>query len=190
MAKKKKPKKRKHGGHTPVDTGIDEKAIDAIREIHHRLIEGDSSSAGPVWGEVHQALLKTKADKKLVMRIIASRDADELSRLIDALATGKATTEAPAASDEDPPVPARTIDPEQLKHAMRAFRKRLKLTRLDDESRISVSPMTGGKSSQIRAILPPHEYERDIWDELVRQGQLSNTGQGFYELAKEHGAQE
>ena len=63
---------------------------------------------------------------------------------------------------------------------MRAYRKRLKLTRLDDESRISVSPMTGGKDSQIRAILPPHEYERDIWDELVRQGQAEMRQDGAF----------
>ena len=49
--------------------------------------------------------------------------------------------------------------------------------------------MTGGKASQIRAILPPHEYGREIWDDLVRQGQLLDAGQGFFELAEEHGAQ-
>lgn len=188
MAKSRKPKKRKHGGHRPTDTGIDEKAIDALGELHHRLAEGDAASAGPVWGEIHQALLKTKADKKLVMRIIATRDVDELSRLIEALENGQAAPEDPDSPADDPSAPLRTVDPEQTKHAMRAFRKRLKLTRLDDESRIHVSPMTGGKASQIRAILPPHEYERDIWDELVRQGQLRDAGQGFYELAEEHGA--
>ena len=186
MAKSRKPKKRKHGGYVPAETGSDDKAIDILEELHHRLIEGDSVSAGPVWGEVHQTLLKTRADKKFVMRIIGTRDADELTRLIDALKNGQT---APEASASQPSNPASTVDPEQTKHAMRAFRKRLKLTRLDDESRITVRPMTGGKASQIRAILPPHEYEREIWDDLIRQGQLRDAGQGFFELAEEHGAQ-
>ena len=184
MAKSRKPKKRKHGGYVPADTGSDEKAIDALGELHHRLSEGEAASAGPVWGEVHQTLLKTKADKKFVMRIIGSRDADELNRLIDALKNGRT---APEESASQPSDSASTVDPEQTKHAMRAFRKRLKLTRLDDESRITVRPMTGGKASQIRAILPPHEYEREIWDDLIRQGQLRDAGQGFFELAEEHG---
>ena len=84
MAKSRKPKKRKHGGYVPADTGSDEKAIDALGELHHRLSEGEAASAGPVWGEVHQTLLKTRADKKFVMRIISSRDTDELNRLIEA----------------------------------------------------------------------------------------------------------
>ena len=135
MAKSRKPKKRKHGGYVPADTGSDEKAIDALGELHHRLSEGEAASAGPVWGEVHQTLLKTRADKKFVMRIIGTRDADELTRLIDALKNGQT---APEASASQPSNPASTVDPEQTKHAMRAFRKRLKLTRLDDESRITV----------------------------------------------------
>ena len=188
MSKKRKPKKRKHAGHAPTDTGSDEKAIEALVELQQRLMEGDPAATGPVWGEVHQTLLKTRAEKKLVMRIIGSRDANELGRLIDALKNGLAAPEESALQAHDPTVPSRDFDPDQLRQAMRAYRKRLKLTRLDDESRISVSPMTGGKDSQIRAILPPHEYERDIWDELVRQGQLRNAGQGFYELAEEHGA--
>ena len=67
MAKKRKPKKRKHAGHVPADAGGDEKAIEALGELQLRLVEVDPAGSGPVWGEVHQTLLKTRAEKKLVM---------------------------------------------------------------------------------------------------------------------------
>jgi hypothetical protein len=67
---------------------------------------------------------------------------------------------------------------------MKAFRKRLKLTRLDDESRLGSRYVTGGRKSAIAAIMPPREYPREIWDTLVAQGKLRYTGQGFYELVE------
>lgn len=76
-------------------------------------------------------------------------------------------------------------DPAVLKRAMKAFRKRMKLTRLDDESRLGRSPMTGGKSSSVVAILPPRQYAPEVWAELVRQGKLKDTGNGFYELVED-----
>jgi hypothetical protein len=73
--------------------------------------------------------------------------------------------------------------PEQLKSALKAFRKRLKLTRLDDESRLnSRNPMSSGKKSEISAIMPPREFPREVWEELVRQGKLKDSGGGFYQL--------
>jgi hypothetical protein len=75
--------------------------------------------------------------------------------------------------------------PEQLKSALKAFRKRLKLTRLDDESRLnSRNPMSAGKKSEIAAILPPREFPPAVWQELARQGKLKDTGGGFYQLVE------
>lgn len=74
------------------------------------------------------------------------------------------------------------LDPAQLKSALKAFRKRLKLTRLDDESRLGHGAMTGGGRSGIVAIPPPIQYPQAVWDELVRQGKLRNSGHGLYEL--------
>jgi hypothetical protein len=73
---------------------------------------------------------------------------------------------------------------EQLKHAFKAFRKRLKLTRLDDESKVTRRPVTGGKGSGIVAIAPPAEFPQTVWDELVKQGKLKYAGHGLYELAE------
>ena len=68
---------------------------------------------------------------------------------------------------------------------MRAFRKRLKLTRLDDESQInSRNPLSKGEASQIDQIIPPTDWPQKVWDELVRRGELKATGKGFYALAR------
>jgi len=75
--------------------------------------------------------------------------------------------------------------PEQLKQALKAFRKRLKLTRLDAESNIGGGPLSSGRDSGIVAILPPQQYSQAVWDELVRQGKLKPAGRGTYELADE-----
>lgn len=59
-----------------------------------------------------------------------------------------------------------------LKRALKAYRKRLKVTRLDDESKVGGSPMSGGRHSSVVGIQPPERYPRAVWDELVRQGRL------------------
>jgi hypothetical protein len=87
-------------------------------------------------------------------------------------------------SDSNPPSETNPPTPEELKRAMKAFKKRLKLTRLDDESRLGVGAMTGGNASGVVAIMPPNQYPKSVWDELVKQGRLRNTGFGLYELVK------
>jgi len=73
---------------------------------------------------------------------------------------------------------------EELRKAMKAFKKRLKLAKLDAESGLGRGPMSGGRDSGIVAITPPHQYPKTVWDELVRQGRLNYTGQGLYERAE------
>ncbi len=72
---------------------------------------------------------------------------------------------------------------EELRRAMKAFKKRIKLARLDDESRLGRSAMSSGGKSGIVSIQPPNQYPRAIWDELVKRGRLKYVGQGLYELA-------
>ena len=74
---------------------------------------------------------------------------------------------------------------EELKAAFKAFKKRLKLKQLDDESRLGRNPATGGRASDIVAITPPEQFAKAVWDELVRQGRLKKAGPGFYELISE-----
>lgn len=84
--------------------------------------------------------------------------------------------------DESPSGAEPTKD--QLKAALKAFRKRLKLTRLDQESQLTRSPMTGGRGSDIVAIMPPNKFPQAVWDQLVLQGKLKKAGHGTYELVE------
>jgi hypothetical protein len=91
-----------------------------------------------------------------------------------------------AESPNDPgPAPGDGPDPTQLRNALKAFKKRLKLTRLDDESRLGHGAMSSGGKSGIVAITPPTQYPQAVWDELVRQGKLRRAGYGTYQLADE-----
>ncbi len=72
----------------------------------------------------------------------------------------------------------------ELKDAFKAFKKRLKLTQLDEDSKVSQRPTTSGGSLAIVAIAPPNQFGKAVWDELVKQGKLKKAGQGMYELAE------
>lgn len=82
---------------------------------------------------------------------------------------------------EQPTSPS-TPTHQQLKMALKAFKKRLKLMRLDAESGLGGGPMSSGKDSGIVAITPPNEYPAAVWEELARQGKLKKSGYGIYEL--------
>lgn len=69
-----------------------------------------------------------------------------------------------------------------LKRAMKSFRKRLKLTMLDDASGLGVGPMSGGRGSDIVGVAPPEHYPKEVWATLVRQGRLVADRWGTYEL--------
>ncbi len=85
-------------------------------------------------------------------------------------------------SSDAPQPPAPT--PQELKSAVKAFKKKLKLTRLDDQSRIGVGPMSSGRESGIVGIAPPDQYPQYVWDELERQGKLRKIEHGLYEMVK------
>jgi len=74
--------------------------------------------------------------------------------------------------------------PEELKLAYKAFKKRLKLTRLDAESKVGGSPLSGGSGWGIAAIVPPNQYPDSVWEELVKQGKLKRAGHGLYSLGQ------
>ena len=71
---------------------------------------------------------------------------------------------------------------DDLKHAFKAFKKRLKVTRLDEESKLNYRPTSSGQGSAIVAITPPQQFPQAVWDELVKQGKLKYAGHGTYEL--------
>ena len=73
---------------------------------------------------------------------------------------------------------------EELKAAFKAFKKRLKLTRLEEESKLTRRPTTSGQPSAIVAIVPPTQFPAAVWEELVKQGRLKKAGHGTYELGE------
>jgi len=89
-----------------------------------------------------------------------------------------------AMAEPVPPTPAGAPNPDTLRDALKAFKKRLKLSKLDDESTLGRGPLSSGRSAGIVAITPPNQYPRAVWDELVAQGKLRYSGQGLYELVK------
>ena len=85
---------------------------------------------------------------------------------------------------EPSPTPG-TPAPQDLKAAYKAFKKKLKLTRLDAESNLGGGPLSSGRGSGIVAITPPHQFPPAVWDDLVKQGKLKRAGGGTYELVEE-----
>lgn len=76
------------------------------------------------------------------------------------------------------------LSPEVLKRAMKAFKKRLKLTALDEDSRLGKGAFSSG-SAGVCAIQPPNQYPDEVWAELCRQGKLRHSGRGLYEMPKQ-----
>lgn len=179
---KPKRKRKRPGGHHTVVRPTNEQIAAELQQRLNELQSTDSEQAGALWGAIHKLLLKTSCDRAVVGRIIVARDSAALRTLVGAVERGE--PESIALPQEE--VPA-TIDipHETRKMAMRAFRKRLKLTRLDHESKLGVGPMSSGRKADVDAILPPHEYPRPVWEALVTDGQLKSAGQGFYGLAEE-----
>lgn len=69
---------------------------------------------------------------------------------------------------------------EERKKALKAFKKRLKLARLDEESGLSRG---GGRKSTIAGITPPAGHPPEVWEELVKENKLKREGAGTYSLA-------
>jgi hypothetical protein len=132
----------------------------------------DPRRASAEWKQVFRLLQQTDLPKGRITGTVGMRDVASLAEMIDQL-------RAPAASGEE------EIDPEILKKALEAFRKRLKVTVLDEESKLGRSPLTKGSGSTVAAIVPPNEWPNEIWQALVNQGKLKYIGHGFYELGKQ-----
>jgi hypothetical protein len=101
---------------------------------------------------------------------VLERSLEDLKALIEAWDTGKRHL---------PP-----WDREILKRAMKAFRKRLKLARLDDESTCGRNPLSAGGSSGITGVKAPEQVSQEVWDTLIAQGKLRDAGFGLLELVE------
>ncbi len=93
----------------------------------------------------------------------------------------EATGGQPAAAPSTQPA---APSPDVLKAAFKAFKKRLKLTQLDDASRIGRAPTSHGGQSSIAGITPPDQYPKAVWEALADQGKLHRAGHGTYSLGQ------
>jgi hypothetical protein len=57
----------------------------------------------------------------------------------------------------------------------------MKMTQLDEDSRLGHSPLTGAKS-KIVSMQPPAGFGKEVWEELANRGFLKRDGVGFFEL--------
>jgi len=70
---------------------------------------------------------------------------------------------------------------EEMRKALKAFKKRMKMTQLDDDSKLGHSPLSKG-AEKIVSIQPPAGFGKEIWEELADGGYLKRDGIGFFEL--------
>lgn len=132
----------------------------------------DPRRASDQWKQVYKLLGKTDLPPGRITGIVGMRDVAALAAVIEQLRTPESATPPPDAPDA-----------ETCRQALHAFRKRLALTVLDEESKLGRSPLTkgaGGGSS----ITPPTDWPQAVWDELVRQGKLKYLGHKLYTLPK------
>lgn len=151
---------------------IDPKTVTRLEELM-TAIRGwdDPRRATGEWKQVYRLLQNTELPPGRVTGVVGMRDVPGLAELIDRL-------RAPAAKPQDD-----APDAETCRQALRAFRKRLTLTRLDDESKLGRGPLSKSADGGA-AIVPPMEWPESVWNELVRQGSLRYIGHGLYELTK------
>lgn len=135
----------------------------------------DPRRAGAEWKQVYKLLSSAGLPAARVTGVVGMRDAAGLETLIDQIRSPLAA--ALSASADTP-------DADTCRKALHAFRKRLALTVLDDESKLGRSPLTKGGGAEA-AIVPPDEWPHPVWQELVRQGRLRCIGHGLYELVKQ-----
>jgi len=136
----------------------------------------DPRRASSEWKQVYKLLQKTDVPPGRITSMVGMRNVEGLAEVIAQL--GAPEEEAPGSSDDAP-------DAETCKKALKAFRKREAVTRLDDESQLGRGPLSKGAGSDSMAITPPIEWPDEVWRELVRQGKLRDVGHGFYKLAKQ-----
>jgi hypothetical protein len=72
---------------------------------------------------------------------------------------------------------------DEIKRALKAFKKRLKLMKRDDESKLGGGAFTAGKESGIVAIQLPDGFAPEIWEALEKKGRIKRTpGRTTYEI--------
>jgi hypothetical protein len=169
----------------------------------------DKLKANELWKSAGSTLQRTGVDKMRAARVVAMKDYPGLKAIVaeveknpqlavqtryvpskptvftapvsdGAAGAAAATTAAPTLTA--PAEPAAPPSDGDLTAALKAFRKRLKVTQLDEQSKIVSREITGGRRASVVAISPPNQFPRAVWEALVERGKLRRAGSGLYEL--------
>jgi len=171
------------------------------------LAEEEGTNKTRLWGKAQVALMRMGVEANRVAQVVGKKDVEGLAELVKEVDASGAKPQADAVSVQEKPEKARgavpvnetrtvkqmladkaaqggydSLDKDNLKHALKSFRKKLKNARRDDESRLGSRYTTYGKTSSITAITPPNQYPPAVWEKLVEDGRLKKGGQGTYEL--------
>lgn len=151
--------------------------MNAVQKLRQMVaeVQKPGSAAGESWALVGRLLSRMPVDHAEAERVVAGRDTAGLEALVHRL-------EHPGAAAPVAGAPA--VDEHEMDRALKAFKKRLKLVRLEDESKLAGRRLTSGRTSEIHAILPPHEFGAEVWRALAQAGKLKDEGRGFYALAE------
>jgi hypothetical protein len=184
------------------DTIATQKLGELVSDLY---LTTDAKKADQLWDRAAKALANITVNRARVDKVLTDRKVEALAQLVNELAlsakaapssttspASSSATAAPVSAPASTPAasPAAAATPgsyshEELKTALKAFKKRLKLTKLDEESKLGHSPLSSGRGSGIIAIQPPNQYPSAIWQELVKQGKLKPAGRGFFELIEQ-----
>jgi len=142
-----------------------------LRDVRSRLAAAsEPAQVDALWREAERHVASAGAQEDAATALpVLERSTDELDAL---LAGWWART-----------IPLTEWDQAVLKRAMNAFKKRLKLTRADDEYSSSRNPMSHGLHSSITGVRPPEAYTADVWALLVAHGRVRDAGDGNIESA-------
>jgi len=141
-----------------------------MRALFTELDGADDEAAAAVWRRMERALEDGGAEEDADLALpVLEQSREEVQAVFDGWTNGS--------------VHLPEWDKAVLKRALKAYRKRLKLMRLDDESSGSRNPLSKGEHSSILGCRPPDQYDQEIWDFLVAQGKLRDVGGGLLELA-------
>lgn len=148
-------------------------AVQKLRSLHGEIVAArDGFKLVDAWTLAGRLLGRMPVDQAEARRVCGDRDPAGLDELLRVL-------EAPAPEPTEEPV---TFSTEEMESAMGAFKRRLRIVRLNDESRLGGRYTSSGRRSGIDAIEPPREFDRKIWAALVRAERLRKAGGGMYSL--------
>lgn len=163
----------------------------------------DTSKHTELWRTAHSLLKRTNADPLKSGRVIAERSVPALKALVEGGITEIQRMPGLSRPAVPPPSapqvgsvalkpttdvqlkPATPPSEDELKSALKAFRKRLKVTQLDAESRMTQRPLTGGSREQVVAIQPPNSHPMSVWEHLAKSGKIKHAGSGLFALVED-----